>query len=83
MSVIDARLNTPEELPNWILPQSASGLIEEEPLQIPDSIKGDYDPVFLTVHDSDRLANIPEPDVYQYRTAQKVTQFVIYRRSPR
>lgn len=83
MQVIDARLNTPEQLPDWILPQSASGLIEGQPLELPDSIRANYEPVFVTVHDSDRLANIPEPDVYQYHMTQKVTQFVVYRRNRR
>jgi hypothetical protein len=83
LRVIDARLNQPREMPDWILPQSASGLIEQESLEIPDSIKSNYVPVFLTVHDSDRLANVPEPDVYQYRTTQKVAPFVIYRRTQR
>lgn len=83
MQVIDGRLNTPEQPPHWILPQSASGLIEQQSVKLPDSIKENYETVLLTVHDSARLANIPEPDVYQYHMTPKVTQFVVYRRNRR
>ena len=79
LGVIDARIATPQALPDWILPQSASGLLERQ-LAVPESIKSNYETVTLSVHDSDRFDNVPEPDVYQYWTATKLTRFLIYRK---
>lgn len=79
LGVVDARIATPRALPDWILPQSASGLLEQE-LAVPESIKPNYETVMLSVHDSDPFDNVPEPDVYQYWTPTKLTRFVIYRK---
>src|SRR6266568_838887 len=62
LKVIDGRLKTPESLPDWILPESASGLSNERLLAIPDSVKPYYDVIRIRVHNSDRLDNVPEPD---------------------
>jgi hypothetical protein len=80
VKVIDGRLRTPESLPDWILPESASGLFDTRPIAIPDSVKPYYDAVLIGVHDSDRLDNVPEPDCYQYRSTAKRTDFLIYRK---
>jgi Dolichyl-phosphate-mannose-protein mannosyltransferase len=81
LHIIDARLRTPENLPDWILPQSASGLLDQNILALPDSIKSYYEAVSIRVRDSDRLDNVPEPDCYQYRPTEKTTDFLIYRKS--
>src|SRR6202011_4115036 len=54
LQVIDARLRTPDNLPDWILPQSASGLLDQNTLALPDSIKSYYEAISIRVHDSDR-----------------------------
>ena len=79
LRVIDARLSPPDSMPDWILPQSASGLFVR-PLAIPESAKPYYDQVIIPVHDSDRFDSVPEPDVYQYRTTPKRSEFVLYRK---
>jgi hypothetical protein len=81
LQIIDARLRIPENLPDWILPQSASGLSDQNTLTPPDSIKSYYEAISIRVHDSDRLDNVPEPDCYQYRPTEKTTDFLIYRKS--
>jgi hypothetical protein len=81
LQIIDARLRIPENLPDWILPQSASGLSDQNTLTPPDSIKSYYEAISIRVHDSDRLDNVPEPDCYQYRSTEKTTDFLIYRKS--
>ena len=43
-------------------------------------MKDYYEPISIRVHDSDRLGNVPEPDVYQYRATEKITDFLIYRK---
>jgi hypothetical protein len=80
LKIIDGRLETPDSLPDWILPQSASGLLEQQALKIPDSIKPYYDTIFIRVHDSDRFDKVPEPDCYQYQSTQGFTDFLIYRK---
>jgi len=80
MKIIDARLEVPTALPDWILPESASGVVTQPPLGVPDSVKSSYETIILSVHDSDRLDSIPEPDVYQYRTTSQPSDFVIYRK---
>jgi hypothetical protein len=80
LEIIDARLRIPENLPDWILPQSASGLSDQNTLTPPDSIKSYYEAISIRVHDSDRLDNVPEPDCYQYQSTQRFTDFLIYRK---
>ncbi|HEV3243938.1 MAG TPA: glycosyltransferase family 39 protein [Chthoniobacterales bacterium] len=80
LKIIDGRLRTPDSLPDWILPQSASGLVEGRPLEIPESVKQYYELMVIQVHDSSRLDSVPEPDVYQYITTTKRGDFVIYRK---
>lgn len=80
VAVIDARLRVPETFPDWVLPQSASGLLDQQPLALPDSAKPYYESIIVPVHDSDRFDSVPEPDVYQYRPTGTRSSFVIYRK---
>jgi hypothetical protein len=80
LKIIDARLGRPEYLPDWILPQSASGTIEQRPMQLPGFVSANYDRILLRVHDSDRMDNLPEPDRYQYLTTPNLVDFPIYRK---
>lgn len=81
LKVVDARLEMPpsHRPPDWILPQSAAGDINRDPIPLPDSLKPYYKKITLTVHDSPRVDDIPEPDVYQYQTTRATVPFVIYR----
>jgi dolichyl-phosphate-mannose-protein mannosyltransferase len=80
LKIIDVRLTTPEGMPDWILPQSASGLIAQGPITITESVKDYYEPISIRVHDSNRRGNVPHPDVYQYRTTDKMSDFLIYQK---
>ena len=80
LKVIDARLAKPDTFPDWILPQSASGVLIQDPLLLPETVKPYYEAISIRVHDSDRIDCVPEPDTYQYRTTEKWTDFVIYKK---
>ncbi len=80
LRVVDARLEMPpsHQPPDWILPQSAAGDVDRKPVSLPDSLKPYYREIILTVHDSPRVDDIPEPDVYQYQTERARAPFLIY-----
>jgi hypothetical protein len=80
MKVIDARLEVITAFPDWILPESVSGVVTQPPLRVPDSAKSSYETIVVSVHDSDRLDSIPEPDVYQYRATSRRADFFIYKK---
>jgi hypothetical protein len=79
--VIDARLpaRSVGTQPDWILPKSISSVFDEPPVLLPDALKLRYERVVLSVHDSSRLADIPEPDLYEYKSTDAKEQFVLYR----
>jgi hypothetical protein len=81
LKVIDARLSPfpSNALPNWILPVSLSDVFFRPPVPLPDELKPYYHAVTLTVHDSPRVDNLPEPDFYQNETAKTMSPFVIYK----
>jgi hypothetical protein len=80
VKIIDARLGRPDFLPDWILPESASGTLEQRPIPIPAFVSSQYDRTFIKVHDSDRMDNVPEPDCYQYYSTPTFVDFPIYRK---
>ena len=82
LKIVNARLAPSpfEPLPGWILPVSASDVFFFPPVPLPGNLKPYYDTITLTVHDSPRVDNMPEPDFYQSQTARSMTQFVIYKR---
>jgi hypothetical protein len=65
------------ELPDWILSESASGVVSDPPILLPDELAAHYRIVSLPVHDSARLGAVPEPDLYEYNSA-KMTSLLIY-----
>ena len=77
-AVIDGVLVAPGRLPEWILPNSASGIYVQEPVALPDFLKPYYETITIQVHDSVRWGSIPEPDIYQYQGVQTRVPFVIY-----
>ena len=82
LKIVNARLSPfpLHPLPMWILPISLSDVFFFPPARLPDDLKRYYKTVTLTVHDSPRVDNMPEPDFYQSQTAKTMTQFVIYER---
>ena len=80
--IIDGRLQggrLPEELPDWILSESASGVVNYRLLGLPAGLQTDYETITISVHASRRMGCVPEPDIYQYRSAE-MAPYVIYRR---
>jgi hypothetical protein len=82
LKIVNARLSPSpfQPLPKWILPASVSDVFFFPPAPLPDDLKPYYDTISLTVHDSPRVDNMPEPDFYQSQTARTTTPFVIYKR---
>jgi len=80
VKIIDARLGVPEMWPDWILAESASGVVTQRPLHVPNAAMPSYETITLSVHDSDRFDCVPEPDVYQYRTTPQRADFLIYKK---
>lgn len=70
---------TSDHLPDWVLPLPASGVVSQSPMPIPDTIKPYYTPIIISVHDSPLGDSYPEPDAYQYHTAQTIVPFLIYK----
>jgi hypothetical protein len=81
LAVIDARLMGPPEgnLPDWILPVSASGIGRQVSFDLPESLKSHYDDITISVHNSIPADNFPEPDYYQYQSTRTFAPFVIYK----
>lgn len=84
LGIIDGRIMAPPDgqLPDWILPQSASAIAPQADAALPDFLKPHYEAITLQVHDSVYGDGVPEPDVYQYRTATNLGPFIIYRLKP-
>jgi hypothetical protein len=85
LKIVDARISASpfQPLPEWILPVSASDVFFYPLAPLPEKLKPDYETMTLTVHDSPRVDEMPEPGFYQSQTARRMTQFVIYKRKGR
>ena len=81
LAVIDGVLMTPPKghMPRWILPASASGVMAQDSVALPDFLNPYYETITLSVHDSARGDSIPEPDAYQYQSVQTRAPFIIYK----
>ena len=81
LGVIDGHIMAPAggRLPDWILPASASGVVSQEAVALPEFLKSHYEKITILVHDSALGDSIPEPDSYQYQTVQTRVPFVIYK----
>jgi dolichyl-phosphate-mannose-protein mannosyltransferase len=79
LKVVDARLASPvHSLPRWILPESATGNLNEK-YELPGTLKPYYEKMTLTVHNSFQVDNIPEPEAYELQTAISMSPFVVYK----
>ena len=80
--IIDGGLRggiVPDPLPDWILSESASGVIDLPPLILPASLRPFYETITLPAHASARQGCIPEPDLYHYHSPA-VAPYVLYKR---
>jgi hypothetical protein len=82
MRVIDGRLSALDRdaPPDWILTESASGLLPQRPLRLPEDFDGLYQPVHLSVPNSPRQGSRPAPDVHASFTNPNRTRFTVLRR---
>jgi hypothetical protein len=82
LKIIDGRVGhgeLPRVLPDWILSESASGVMPDPPSLLPDSLSARYLAISLPVHDSRGMGVIPEPDWYQYESPN-LTSLLIYKK---
>ena len=82
LKIIDGRAGNgllPQVLPDWVLSESASGVISVPPTLLPESLASEYRVIALPVHDSRRMGVIPEPDVYEFESAG-MTSLLIYKK---
>lgn len=80
--IIDARLQDgrlPAQLPDWILSESASGVVGGAPLVLPPQLQPAYDQITISVHASSRMGCVPDPDVYEYHSAA-MAPYVLFKR---
>jgi 4-amino-4-deoxy-L-arabinose transferase-like glycosyltransferase len=68
----------PGKLPDWILPSTASGVVHQAPVPVPDYFKSHYRLITIPVHDSVLGDSMPEPDYHEYKTTDTLVPFVIY-----
>ncbi|MBF0465981.1 MAG: glycosyltransferase family 39 protein [Nitrospirae bacterium] len=87
VEIIDARFFPPnisnfktKYLPDWILPVSASGIIKTSIGNIPDAFNSFYEKLSIEVYDSKAGGSAPEPDSYEYFTAEHKSSFIIYKK---
>ncbi|MBF0515552.1 MAG: glycosyltransferase family 39 protein [Nitrospirae bacterium] len=81
MEIIDYRFHHgvfAERLPDWIFPLSISGVLANSAFTIPDEIAQLYDPITITVHNSTRGGNMPEPDKHESLSQSATVNLVIY-----
>ncbi len=81
LAVIDGVLMAPPKgrLPEWILPDSASGVVAQDSVALPEFLKPHYETITIPVHDSVQAGSVPEPDIYQYHSVQARVPFTIYK----
>ncbi len=83
LRIIDGRFSDgklPNPLPEWILSESATGVISMLPIELPKALIPRYETIKLLVPDSRRGGSVPDPDSYEYFTAQTRVGFTLYRK---
>ncbi|MBF0318219.1 MAG: glycosyltransferase family 39 protein [Nitrospirae bacterium] len=76
------------EMPDWIIPQSVSGINEYfsgkkfsiDIAAISGFLKDNYEMLTIDVAKSSAVGSVPEPDLYEYVTASEKTQFIAFKR---
>ncbi len=83
MRIIDGRFTKDvisTDLPDWILTDSATGIIAYPPVKLPSALLQYYRPVTLTVHNTPPGSSCPDPDLHTSFTASEMTEMVIYKK---
>lgn len=83
MRIIDFRLakqDRSQELPDWVLSMSASGIKEMPPIEIEEDTALRYETINLRVHDSKRGGSIPDPRLRESFTTNRFTEMKIFRK---
>ena len=72
LGVIDGLMMAPPKgrLPEWILPDSASGVVAQDTVVLPDFLKPHYETITIPVHDSLKGDSIPEPDLINTKASK-------------
>lgn len=86
MRVIDSRFGAKlnmKDLPDWILSESASGVISYPPVRLPKALHPFYKSIRITVHDTPRDASRPDPAVHVSFTSRRRTRMTIYKKNAR
>ena len=83
LRIIDGRVNhtalADGSGPDWVLAESASG-VGELRIRLPPEILQHYETISIDVPNSPRGGGMPEPDTYEYRTAEYLVGFTVYRK---
>lgn len=83
MRIIDGRFNRKfygHDLPDWILTESASGVLSTPPIKLPNSLMRHYRSIAITVHDTPRGGSRPDPQVHNFLTSPKMEKMIIYKK---
>lgn len=83
LKVIDVRLHPDvrlDNLPDWILPETATGLLYFHDLALPAALVDFYEPVIFKVHKSPRGDTRPYPDERASFTAEEFRDFKVFRK---
>ena len=80
LRIIDGRVNRAALAdgsgPDWVLAESASG-VRELRIRLPPEILRHYETIAIDVPNSPRGGGMPEPDTYDYRTAESRGRFIV------
>ncbi|MBF0319405.1 MAG: glycosyltransferase family 39 protein [Nitrospirae bacterium] len=84
MQIIDGRLHSekPIQKPDWIFLKCVSCMFDIEPMELPASILNGYNRIEIEVHNTKTGGMIPDPDRYEYFSAEDKETFAIYKRKP-
>ena len=84
LRIMDGRLRNapPREAPDWIMSESASGVLDIAPLKPSAELLKGYEAIRVSVPRSRRGGGIPEPRFYEFFTAGENYYLTVYKRKP-
>jgi hypothetical protein len=82
LGILDSRLppRPLDRLPDWILSESASGVLAGPPLELRVEIRDRYEPISVRVPRSRRGGGIPGPDTFEFFTAAENYDLIVYKK---
>jgi hypothetical protein len=69
-----------DRLPDWVLPESASSVSPLETVEVRREVRDQYEPIRIRVPCSNRGGSVPGWDDYEFFTAPKNYDLIIYKR---